>query len=319
MTTATKTTAVAKIDGTPLGFKAFIENQKDRIGEVISTLMTPERVIKMALTAGARDSKLYNCTPASIVLALMAAAEVGLDCSGVTGKAYLIPFGRDAVFMPGYKGYIDIATRTGVAKKIEAWNIHENDFFEEERGDNPRITHKPAPLGKDPGERIGAYAIATLTNGEKISCVMRKDELDKVKKNAQARGGAVWKTWPEEMERKTAIRRLYKLMPSNPEIDKLLELEERVDSVMHQNATTYNVPPGGSATAALADAITVDKRKAEPEPEVTELSDNEIAFKALLPTALAAEWSEEDLQQAIESNGAENTAIELGAEWPVKD
>ena len=323
------TTAVAKIDGTVPGFKAFVENQKERLADVISKYASPERVVKMALVAAANQPGLYKANPVSVVKALMQSAETGLDCSGTGGKAYLIMYGNDVVFMPGYRGFIELATRSGAVRKIEARVVYEKDTFVVELGTNPYIMHTPAPIGEPHGPPKAFYAIAFLPDGSTQFEVMAKADVDAIRKRSKAGSRGPWVTDYEEMAKKTVVRRLWKYLPTTREVDVALEAAEQAD-IIDVHPTSVNTGRTTTRTQELLEAIE-EKAPEEPppsppqaEPEAKgspapedDLSPDKV-FEYLWKTAEVAEWSKEDLHGALDSNGAETTALELGAPWPQK-
>jgi recombination protein RecT len=104
---------------------------------------------------------------------------------------------------------------------IRAEVVFENDTFNQQLGDHPEINHSPPPLGEPRGDVIGAYAIATrLSTGDKYREVMGFAELEQVR--AVATTDAIWKTWTNEMYRKTVARRLVKFLPITGEESQVL-------------------------------------------------------------------------------------------------
>ncbi|MED0762673.1 recombinase RecT, partial [Aneurinibacillus thermoaerophilus] len=63
---------------------------------------------------------------------------------GLIGHCYIIPYGREAQFIIGYKGMIDLARRSGQIEQIYAHAVYEADHFEYELGLHPKLVHKPA-------------------------------------------------------------------------------------------------------------------------------------------------------------------------------
>jgi recombination protein RecT len=110
--------------------------------------MTPERLARITLTAISRTPKLAECTPASIVGAVMNCATLGLE-PNLIGHAYLVPFWNgktgtmECQFQIGYKGFIDLIRRTGDVSKIYAETVYENDLFVYIKGEDKRLLHIP--------------------------------------------------------------------------------------------------------------------------------------------------------------------------------
>ena len=78
---------------------------------------------------------------------------------GLLGHCYILPYKREATFIIGYKGMIDLARRSGHIQSIYAHAVHENDEFEYELGLHPKLEHKPSHGGM---VRLLVYAVAHL-------------------------------------------------------------------------------------------------------------------------------------------------------------
>src|SRR3990167_11332743 len=68
--------------------------------------------ISSVLIAVANSDALQECSPASVMISAMRAATLHLSCDPVTGEAWIIPFGKKATFVAGYKGLTKMAIRT---------------------------------------------------------------------------------------------------------------------------------------------------------------------------------------------------------------
>ena len=93
--------------------------------------MSAAQFIRTALTAINKNPKLLECTPASLISALLQAAQLGLSPDGILGEAYLIPFydsrfQKNIVqFIPGYRGLVQLAMRSGLIKTIQSREVYE--------------------------------------------------------------------------------------------------------------------------------------------------------------------------------------------------
>jgi len=219
-------TAIQKI-GNKNSLRALILDMKDSLADVLPRHITPERVLKMALVAASRQPKLYECTRESIAKGVMDSASLGLDCSGLLGSGYLVPYWNgkirmlEAQFIPGYRGLIDLARRSGQVSRIEAHLVHENDDCEIEFGTDPKLIHKPS-FKADRGGVLGAYMVAEIVGGGKQVEFMPIADLLKIKERSKSRDKAgnligPWVTDEGEMMRKTVVRRGVKYLPLSPE------------------------------------------------------------------------------------------------------
>jgi recombination protein RecT len=129
--------------------------------------------------------------------------------------------------------------------------IHANDKHRIVFGTHPILEHEPTLLG-DPGEVICAYAIATFADGSQQVEVVTGPDLDKVR--AMAAQGGPWKGWYDEMARKTAIRRLCKFLPYEPELDRAIEVSHAADGG-DDDSIVVDVIGAGSRAKALTEKI----------------------------------------------------------------
>lgn len=112
--------------------KQWVAKMSDQIKNALPANITPERMMRIALTALSKDAKLANSTPESFMGALLTSAQLGLECNTPLGQAYLIPYQNKGVletqFQLGYQGLIDLCYRTGQYKKIVARIVYEGEI-----------------------------------------------------------------------------------------------------------------------------------------------------------------------------------------------
>lgn len=212
---------------------AMLEQRKQMIAQVLPRHIKADRLIKVALMAMNRQPELLNCTPASLFQSLMMAGQLGLEPDGVLGSAYLIPYGTNCTLIPGYRGLIDLARRSGQIKSIEAHLVRQGDKFECAFGLDPQLSHTPAFPGDEAYLKneniIGAYAVAKLVDGGEQFEVMSRAEIDAIRNRSKASKSGPWVTDFGEMARKTVVRRLFKYLPVSVEMASALELDNRAD------------------------------------------------------------------------------------------
>ncbi len=160
--------AVAKKEQ-PTSIKGWIKAMEPEIKKALPTVMTPERFTRIATSAISNNPQLGDCTPISFISALMNAAQLGLEPNTPLGQAYLIPFRNnkkgvtECQFQLGYKGFIDLAYRSGDIKSIQAQIVYQNDGFDFEFGLEAKLIHKPAKTNR--GEPEWVYAVFKTVNG----------------------------------------------------------------------------------------------------------------------------------------------------------
>ena len=159
----------------------------------------------LLLIKNSDNKALQNCTPESIVIAALRAATLKLSVDPAHKHAYLVPYGGKATLIVGYKGLIEMATRTGLYRYIHA--------AEHKPGMGVEIdpfTGKPALIIDDdlPG---GWSASFEMLNGYSKTVFMSYQQIEEHKKKF-AKGydhkDSTWVTNPKAMQRKTLIRKL---------------------------------------------------------------------------------------------------------------
>lgn len=226
--TTTNTTALVSSKDKQATIKDLLERSKSSIAAVLPKHLTPERLLKVALSATARTPALLACTPHSILLAVMQAAELGLEVGGLLGEAYFVPFKNQVQLIVGYRGLIKLARNSGQLRTIEARVVHANDVFEIEFGLENKLVHRPCLTG-DPGETVCVYAIARYKDDAYQVEVMTRSEVDAIRGRSQASASGPWVTDYDEMAKKTVLRRLLKTGPLSPEVARALEHEVAVE------------------------------------------------------------------------------------------
>lgn len=196
-----------------------------------------------------QNTFLQSCDPISVKNAIVNVALTGLTLNPALKMAYLVPRKGKCVLDPSYVGLIKVLTDSGAVKNIDAAVIYANDSFEFEKGTEPFIRHKPALANR--GEMIGAYAIAYFRDGGSQFEVLPKEDIDKIKgtsesyKNEKTRNYSPWETWEDEMWKKTAIKRLYKLLPKTKFSENLIaalsvDFENEKNDLVQQKKDGYD-------------------------------------------------------------------------------
>lgn len=207
----------------------LLEQMKGEIARCLPSHLTPDRMARIAMTELRKTPKLQECDPMSFIAAIMQASQLGLE-PGIMGSCYLIPFfnsklGKfECTFMPGYRGFLDLARRSGQIKSLVARAVYENDVFEYEYGLEERVTHKPAM--DERGELKAVYAVALLKDGGHQFEVMSKREIEAVRQKSQGKNAGPWTEYYDEMARKTVVRKLFKWLPCSVEMQKAVSLDE---------------------------------------------------------------------------------------------
>ena len=263
-------------------WRSNVQKMEPQFRRALPSHIAPERFIRAAETAIMNTPDLRAADQQSLMGALMQCAETGLMPNGRDGA--IVTFnakirGRDgqpdrwvkkAQFIPMIGGILRLMRNTGEIATIIAEVVKDNDDFDYQLGDSPFIKHKPAL--KDRGETIAAYAVIETKDGAKYRDVMSKDEIEKVMSISRARDKAgnptgPWRDWPDEMAKKTVLRRLAKKAPLST--DRLEDLTHRDDALY--DLTAIQQPP--SKNEAIASALRAKQEAISGPIEDVEVED----------------------------------------------
>lgn len=152
------------------------------------------------------NKALQNASPESIFGAVVTAATLNLPINDNLGFAYIVPFKGQASFQMGYKGFVQLAQRSGQFKRINACKTYSGDT---EQSVYERLT---AFLPKEPkGEVTGYIAYFQLLNGFEAHLAMTNKEMAAhAGQYSQSfkKGYGVWKDNFEAMAQKTVLKLL---------------------------------------------------------------------------------------------------------------
>jgi recombination protein RecT len=232
-------------------FRGLLQRMKPQIAMAIPKNLDADRMIRMSMSVVQQNPKLLECTQASVLGAIMTAAQLGLyPDTSVLGHAFFVPYKTKCTFIAGYKGLIDLARRSGHVTSIMAHAVYEGDMFQFEYGLNPILRHKPSGEPLEGREITHVFAIARILN-EPIAqfVVMTKEEVDAIRKRSPARDRGPWVTDYEPMAIKTAIRRLAKYLPLSSDLQRAVSLDEHAEAGIDQGLETV----GAEVLEGLAD------------------------------------------------------------------
>ncbi len=230
----------------------FLKARMDQIGRWVTQGVRPEALVRFTLLDLSTNEKLRKCTPESIFMSLLACATTGLEPGALKGEAYLVPFAGKAQFMPGWRGLVKQARRSREIAGLTANVVREHDVFDLDEGTANTLVHKPARSNR--GDVIGAYAIATLVGGHHEIEWLDREDLDAIQAVAEKRGKSpAWGEWEDQMQRKSAIRRLAKRLPLGSDYYVGLALERAADEGKDQKEVLDVMAEQGASTDSGAD------------------------------------------------------------------
>jgi recombination protein RecT len=210
----------------------LITKQAQQIERAVPRHVSADRLARIALTELRRTPRLNDCTPQSVLGAVMLCSQLGLEPGGPLGQAFLVPFRNsdagttECQFVLGYKGIIDLAFRSGRMVDIQAREVHEADAFAYRYGLAEQLDHTPAR-----GERgavVAYWALARFTGGGHVFTVMSPADVELHRARSKAKDAGPWRTDYDAMAKKTAVRTLAPFLPMSAELAEQLATDEAV-------------------------------------------------------------------------------------------
>lgn len=221
----------------PTGFgeimKSWYAKYISPLTDLCGTKEEARKLYVAAMTHITRSPILMQCTPESLQSCIMQSATLKLYPGAYQECAY-VPYKNQATFQPMFQGLVKLALNGSYVLDVNAGVVYSEDQFDYQEGTNPYINHK-RKLATDRGQRVAAYAVATLRNNGKTFVILSKDEIESIKARSSAvKSGrsSPWDTDEDEMWKKTAIKRICKLFPKSTELAQAIEMdnaEERPD------------------------------------------------------------------------------------------
>ncbi|MBE8954363.1 MAG: recombinase RecT [Quinella sp. 2Q5] len=168
--------------------------------------------VSSILTIVRGNAKLLECSPNSIVAAAGIAAALKLPINPSLGFAHIVPYKGKAQFQMGWRGYVQLAMRSGRYRTLNSGAVCEGQI-----ADIDFVTGEIIRGEKISDEVVGYVAYMKLTDGFEKSLYMSVDELKAhAEKYSQSfaydirsgRKSSVWSTNFDAMAKKTVLKKL---------------------------------------------------------------------------------------------------------------
>ena len=230
------------------------DNVKENVKKIVGE-KDAQRFISSLVSAVQTNPGLAECTNKSLLNAALLGQSLNLPQSPQLACFYFVPFKNskanttEATFQLGWKGYIQLAMRSGQYQKIhvtdiregelKSYNPIEDEFIFEPETDIEKRLQLPV---------IGYYAYFILVNGFKKTLYWSREQMDEhAKKYSMSyRKGwdsSLWKTDFDKMAYKTMLRQLIsKYGPMSIEMEKAYVGDQSVIDDNGNPAYIDNVP-----------------------------------------------------------------------------
>lgn len=208
-----------------IGFTSFMTSTvvQKKVNDILGDEKKGARFISSVITAVNSNPLLKDCDNASVLSGALLGEALNLSPSPQLGNFYLVPFndkerGKVATFQIGWKGYYQLALRSGQYKKLNVIEIKEGELVSW----NPLEEELKVNIIEDDEKReklptIGYYAFYENTQGFRKSLYWSREKMeahalqysqgyraDKQKKTAYT----FWSKNFDEMAKKTMLRQL---------------------------------------------------------------------------------------------------------------
>lgn len=281
-------------------FTAYINGDavKNQINEVVRG-KNGKRFISSIVSAVGNNPALQECENPSIVSAALLGESLNLSPSPQLGQYYMVPFKDNrtgtkvAQFQLGYKGYIQLAIRSGQYKKLNVLAIKKDELIRfDPLNEDIEVNIIEDTNEREKAETIGYYAMFECVNGYRKAMYWSKEKMKAhaVKYSqgyaADLKKGTRWTFWSKDfdgMAYKTMLRQLIsKWGPTS------IDMENAIDSdmtVINEDGThTYveTTPVEQTENEAYEEVVEQTVEETENVPE--EKKNNEEAAENKVQT-----------------------------------
>lgn len=188
-----------------------------------NTLRDPERSRRFTasiISAVSTNPALQECDPGTIVTAALLGESLNLSPSPQLGQYYLVPFNdtkrqcKVAQFQLGYKGYIQLAIRSGQYKKLNVLAIKEGELIRfDPLNEEIEVCLIEDEETREKAATIGYYAMFEYVNGFRKALYWSKSKMERhalqYSKGYKAKKGyTFWEKDFDAMAYKTMLRQL---------------------------------------------------------------------------------------------------------------
>lgn len=215
---------------------------KQQFAAALPKHLTPDRFVRVAITALTRTPKLADCTQESFFKCLLDLSAVGLEPDG--RKAHLIPRGKECTLTIDYKGLVELVRRDKDVVDVQCYTIRENDTA---LWTNGELKHSYDPL-KPRGEVRATYTRITWANGHvSVGEPFTREEAEAIKRRSPSGNSGPWVTDFVEMWKKSAVRRDSKMWPLSSEVqESIAKMDNHEFGDMRNVTQSVNTNPPAS-------------------------------------------------------------------------
>lgn len=211
-------------------FSAFLDRLKPQLERALPAHLNADRMSRLALTAFSTNAKLRECSAESIAASIMTAAQLGLE-PGVNGAGYLIPYKGTCTFVPGWKGLVDLVSRSGRGTVYTGVIFSDQTYTYTDGATRDLVIHNESDLFK-PEDITHAFAIGWVVGATRPVIELwsvkkirnHRDQYNKVGDRHYS-----FRDW-EMYCRKVPLLQVLKYMPSSIELSNAIAVSNAAES-----------------------------------------------------------------------------------------
>lgn len=150
------------------------------------------------------EKTLQKCDPMSVISSAMVAATLDLPVDKNLGYAWIVPYGNQAQFQLGYKGYIQLALRTSQYRAINVIEVYEGQL----KRWNPLTEELELDFKAKESDNVVGYAgFFELINGFRKTVYWTREQIEAHRKK-YSKSDFGWKNDFDAMAKKTVLKSL---------------------------------------------------------------------------------------------------------------
>jgi recombination protein RecT len=172
-------------NGKPQTFSAFLTSDaiKNRINNMVGG-KDGQRFISAVISAVSVNPGLTECEHSTILSAALLGESLKLSPSPQLGQYYMVPFNdkkrgtKVAQFQLGYKGYIQLAIRSGQYKKLNVLAIKQGELVSyDPLEEDIKVNLIEDEQQREAAPTVGYYAMFEYTNGFKKTMYWSREKM----------------------------------------------------------------------------------------------------------------------------------------------
>ena len=282
-------------------FSSFMDKLKPQMALALPKHLTADRMTRLALTAFSTSEALQRCTTKSIAASIMTAGQLGLE-PGVNGAGFLVPYGTTCTFVPGWKGLVDLVSRSGRGTVFTGVIFKDQEYTFIDGAKRDLIIHNETDLD-DPEDITHAYAIGWVKDATMpIIELWRVSKLKKHRDKYNKQGVKHYSFSDWEMYcRKIPLLQVIKYMPCSIDVANAVALSDAADrghAATIEGGFVVEDDRVDSETGEVMKvaqiehqqpAMTIPQQTTAPEAVAATQDDDERAYQQALAESLAKE------------------------------